>query len=305
MALIFVHTGPIPNYLLYAIENARVFNPDCSIYLIGDRSHHRLDQLKVECVPIESVDSPRHQQFLQNYEHISSLSEPFERFCFSRWFFVDQLIETKGLHQAVHLDSDCMLFCQFDHIVSKLERWKLAMSMEGGPHCAFLNGGTKGLTDSILRLFTDPSERKRRREFYEQGVQSGQNHGLNDMVTLREYVYSHPSCCVDYSNLHNLGGIFEHSLDCSHGFQMKGRRKRILWQQEDGMLIPYLQRIDTRERVRALCLHFKGGCKRRMAPFNRAQAPSGALNLLPWLRKWEFNLPYWIWRGKTSLLAAD
>ena len=89
-AIVFFHVGSLPKYLLCAMERARFFNPDNRIVLLTD-STADLSRLGVEIASISDYAHPKLETFRRHYKHISAADENYERICFERWFYLDQL----------------------------------------------------------------------------------------------------------------------------------------------------------------------------------------------------------------------
>ncbi len=259
-AIIFVHTSSfIPKYLLRSLESARVFNPEMPILLITDLPSSAFKHLNVETISLDLLETEGHKEFLRIYTHFSKNKVKHERFCFSRWFYINECIRQRKITQCVHLDSDCMLFSPIVSFFDRFGSSNMAVSREGSPHCSFITGSLDKLTDLIVASFKNP-------EFF--GWVKAERLNLSDMTLITEYIEKYDGGIV-YTDM-PLGGIIDCNINCSDGFQMRFNRKRVYWKNEEGMRIPYLKCIDDGSLQRALALHYQGGhSKRWSSRFNR------------------------------------
>lgn len=97
---IFVHKGR-HTYLDQVFQISRKFNPTLRMILLGDDTN-RLIAAKhgVEHHPILS-----YSQSIPYY-HYSTNSEDYEKFCFERWFVINNFVKAQGISSFVHSDSD-------------------------------------------------------------------------------------------------------------------------------------------------------------------------------------------------------
>ncbi|MGM0440068.1 MAG: hypothetical protein ACQEP8_03025 [Chlamydiota bacterium] len=268
-AIFFIHRSPFPVYLWRAIESARFFNPDISIFLLCDNYKDiptHFHKLSIEILEFQNLETSDHRRFIENYQHISGNPFEYERFCFSRWFYLSAAMEKFKINSALHLDSDCLLFDSFDALEEQLHPWKVALSEGGGPHCTYIKGSLKGLIDLINGRFADENYLAEKRKLMEQAAQENRRVFLCDMNILSEYV-DNSSKAVDYTTL-TLPKVIEQNMNLLQGFKGRRRSKRVYWKVYRGMLLPYLKRQVDGQLIPAYALHYKGGAKRRIKSFN-------------------------------------
>lgn len=219
-AIIYVHYGPLPRYLLHTIENSRVFNPQTPIYVIGDHFNHRLHKFSVQFVSFSELETKEHRFFLKNYEHISTESVTFERFCIIRWFHMWQLMRKYGIQQAIHCDSDCFLFTNTDSLHEQLSLFDLTTAQGGCPHFALIHRPLDDLIQYCLSVFSDKTGLAQRKEQWQFSVESvGPAANLNDMRVISEYTQMSESCAF-YDDLPPMDGVFERGIALSDGYEM-------------------------------------------------------------------------------------
>ena len=103
----FIHSG-IQYHLDLSINQARHFNPNEKIYLLGDQANKGVfDQV----THLEITDTSKLlSKFEEAYKHASTNSFEFEYNCFKRWFLLLEFMRTNSIDWVCTLDSDFMLF---------------------------------------------------------------------------------------------------------------------------------------------------------------------------------------------------
>mgnify|MGYP001604477021 CR=1 FL=1 len=108
MSIVFIHVGtsPLPRHLGFSITQARLFNPDCPIYLIAYQAVLKQQPYADQNISYVSCESlPRskiHQTFRDCPNHLKTAG------CFwiwtsERFFYLDELIRSKQLTDVFHL----------------------------------------------------------------------------------------------------------------------------------------------------------------------------------------------------------
>lgn len=263
--LYYIHHGPIPSYLLYSMENSRVFNPTARIFLIGNNRNSALDRLDVTLIPFEELPQADHDAFLRSYIHTSSNPEPFERFCFSRWFYLNEAVKAVRSRFALHLDSDCMMFTDACTLPDRLlpERQQCYFGPGGAPQLAlFTPEGIQSLTNLMKEVFN--------LQYYNDWVNSGHNLNFCDMAVLDYHAKLNPA--MVHQRIRWPDAIIDQTMSLSEGFEVwsgKKTLKQVTWIEENGHLVPMLKEQNTGKLISSLALHYKGSRKRYMRPFNR------------------------------------
>lgn len=108
--LVFVHIGEeFPPHLSYSLAQARLFNPECSIFLIGYFSAFNEfgdNNSNVIPVPIEFLKkNDHHQKWIKNRREIMNHSYSVERF-----LYLDDFIQQYGLRNVFHIENDVMVY---------------------------------------------------------------------------------------------------------------------------------------------------------------------------------------------------
>ncbi len=126
--IIFVHRNN-SIYLKYTLKQARFFNPDTPIYLLGDESNNQynfVNHLNVD----NYFESAR--EFSKHYVHMSFTPQKFEQFCFERWFIILDFVKKHKIETFLCLDSDVLLFCKSNDIHDKYKNYNFTIRGNGG-----------------------------------------------------------------------------------------------------------------------------------------------------------------------------
>jgi len=113
--LVFVHDDE-SWYLPYTVNQAVRSLPGATVCLIGSASarrslnHYPALSRQVWFIPAESVASSQQREFTAHYRHLSTSSERFELFCWTRWFRVRRWMEENRIGQAAYVDSDVIVY---------------------------------------------------------------------------------------------------------------------------------------------------------------------------------------------------
>ncbi len=127
-SIVFIHLGPVlPDYLPVAIEQARLFNRECPIYLVGnqaafDKAPSFVDE-SVQCVPSETLlRSVSHEQFCIRSTLDRSSFEGFWTYTSERFFCLEELIRQFALTDVFHLENDVMLYADLGQLLPVFQR---------------------------------------------------------------------------------------------------------------------------------------------------------------------------------------
>lgn len=127
-SIVFVHIGPeLPDYLFTAIEQARLFNNDCPIYLIGNQKALIKAQFPVnqsiKCIPCESFSASKsHDLFSKNSKLDRFTFEGFWTLTSERFFYLEELIRQYNLKDVFHLENDVMLYVDLTDLLPVFQK---------------------------------------------------------------------------------------------------------------------------------------------------------------------------------------
>lgn len=115
-SIVFVHIGSsIPDYLSIALQQARLFNKECPIYVIGNEEAFKscpfvFDET-IHCISCESLArSQSHCKFVNSSRLDKKAFEGFWTFTSERFFYLEELVQKYQLTNVFHLENDIMLY---------------------------------------------------------------------------------------------------------------------------------------------------------------------------------------------------
>lgn len=254
--VIFIHTGEAP-YLRYTLSQAKISNPDATIYLIGDESNDRFDFIEHRLIEDYAEGA---ELFSKIYKHLSSNSYHFELFCFQRWFILKEFMFEHKIEKCVYLDSDVMLYADLVQEQAKFSSFDFAISYGESPHCTFINGidSLSELCEFIRLCYTDSNLFKRVIENkFQTLLFQGLPGGACDMTVYKEYGKRNPDKLGDISAI--IGASkFDHNINLSEGFEMANDIKKIIWIDNQ----PFGRHITSDSLIKFNALHFSGSAKK-------------------------------------------
>ncbi len=122
-SLVFIHIGnAFPKHLKDSIAQARLFNPCCEIFLIGNQSAlqgFNEPSLEIIFIPIESLKPSKwHQMFIE-----ASTAEAFWRYTLERFLVLDDFIQQYSLYSVFHIENDVMLYFDLSQHLSTFQTY--------------------------------------------------------------------------------------------------------------------------------------------------------------------------------------
>lgn len=191
LSIVFIHVGrsPLPSHLAVSIAQARLFNPNCSIYLIAhasvlrDRPYEEQDVIRVSCESL--TPTPAHQNFLNCRSHLDS-ANGFWIWTSERFFYLDELIRTHGLFDVFHLENDMMIYVDLEKmlpIFQKRYKGMIAATFERDDRCVpgFLYISNPAPMEILANSFPNRIEE-----------------GTTDMHTLAQFKHAHQGILIDF-----------------------------------------------------------------------------------------------------------
>ncbi len=122
-SIVFIHIGPsIPDYLSIALQQARLFNKECPIYVIGNEGALKscpfaLDET-IHYISCESLArSQSHDQFSASSRLDKNAFNGFWTFTSERFFYLEELVQKYQLTDVFHLENDIMLYADLSSLL--------------------------------------------------------------------------------------------------------------------------------------------------------------------------------------------
>lgn len=259
--VVFIHRGG-QEYLSTALEQAAIRN---GVVLLGDNDTlwRNFDFMAELLVGAKDFD--------EAYVHMSTNPEPFERFCFHRWFALAEWMRRLRAERVFYCDSDVMLYCDVTEWAESVGNPDVSYQIPlHQPDCRWTASAHVSLwTLDALEKFCDLITAQyttglgRLEEKWQWHQANGLAGGICDMVLL--YFFSLTNEVLNNAKVIN-GATFDHNINVAENYEldeyeMEAGRKR-LWLHEDwNDSRPVLGRVvtDNREKVFANALHFQGG----------------------------------------------
>lgn len=260
LPIVFIHQGN-SFYLPYAFIQARIYNPDSRIILIGDEGNRHYSRL-VEHVYLKDYFQTA-QQLAQVYVHESTNGHDYELFCLQRWFVLLDFMKAQGLDSSLYLDSDVLSYANFTDEVPSLPPLEMSICLKS-PHTNFILNRDRlsSFCRFIMNGYTGPMAGMMRQMWLaEHYAQNGRVGGISDMTFFMYYRQEEPEKVADLS-LPWQGRVADLTIDYHQEFEMQGGLKKISFKPGPGGLNqPYAQPSNGGLPVRLITLHFQGGSK--------------------------------------------
>jgi hypothetical protein len=118
---IFVHIGStyFPDHVVYAIKQARTFNPDAEIYFIAEGVHaEKVAGWPCQFVPLEDVPvSTKRREFNANSTLNREWRFGFWHYTTERLFVLEDFLAWRKIHESIHLENDNMIYFRLEHML--------------------------------------------------------------------------------------------------------------------------------------------------------------------------------------------
>lgn len=132
-SIVFVHIGSeIPSHLVTTLTQARLFNEQCSIFLIANElaiknTTAQLQDNNITFIPCESlIPSPIHARFKNHPEH-DMRAFGLWRYSSERFFYLEEFIRQFNLSDVFHLESDVMLYTDLENLLPVFTKYYKGM----------------------------------------------------------------------------------------------------------------------------------------------------------------------------------
>lgn len=213
-SIVFVHIGQaLPSYLTDAVVQARLFNKQCSIYLIANRSALAVDdqmmrENDIQVVHCEELAPTEEHLLFQRMSPLdASYREGFWKKASERFFYLDELIYQYHLEHVFHIESDNMLYVDLSTLLSVFKTYpSLAAVFDNDGRCipSFMYISNAVALKGLITTISTKAQR-----------------GLNDMEIVASYKNEHGRTKIDYLPLIMKSYALSHTLisPCGHKAQ--------------------------------------------------------------------------------------
>lgn len=254
--IFFVHKTN-SSYLKYALKQARKFNPDSPIYLLGDNENNKYTFVTHAQISDYSKSA---DEFQKVYRHMSAAPYDFELFCFLRWFYIRDFVVKNNIDSFICLDSDTLIFSDLTQALIPFQHLSIANTGVAMP--AFTYFGKKAtivdFCDFMIKQYTAPQYQKRLEEGWE--YLKPQNWGgICDMVFFEYYFIDKPDNLGKLDVITN-DSVFDRHIRGSDGFEVENENKIFKWKSGQ----PWGFHLKMKKWIRFHGIHYQGHSKKLM-----------------------------------------
>ena len=264
--ILFTHWGN-SDYLKYSLHQARHFNSESEIYLLGDDKNNKYKIAKHFQISDYSKSAIHFEKL---YVHLNTtIHKNGVLNWFKRWFIVnDFLSENPHIHSFICLDSDVLLYTNVTEEFDNYKQHNLTLCGERGPQYTFFSSpeSLKSFCRYIESLYADKELFKILKDKFEHHERMQIPGGVDDMTAFYEYSKKNSTSIGNTNTIIN-NATFDHCINAADGFEFNNKLgiKQIYWRGN----IPYGKLIQNGEFVRFKALHFQGTEKSLMHNFYR------------------------------------
>lgn len=246
-----------PPYLIYSLAQAKEFNPNSDIFLLGDNSNKYLRFINHENFNFYCEGAKEFESIYAD-KHMSSNDFLYEMFCFQRWFILRDFMRKNHMEKCVHIDSDILLYVNLSEEQKKFEHSDFTLSRKGSGHNSFIKlKGIEHFCEFLIDFYTKPSLFKILESLWEE--KKKRPGGICDMTLLNQYYQRNSDKIAQTSDIIE-NSVYDANINASHGFEMRDGIKNIFW--IDGK--PYCKHLESGKNIKFNSLHFQGYAKRLM-----------------------------------------
>jgi len=283
MPIVFIHFGD-SNYLYNSLMQAKITNPDTTIYLIGDDRNNHYDFIN-HCHR-DGLISEKYNSFIKYYKHMSPNGIEYELICFLRWYLLLEFMEKNNIQKVFYMDSDVLLFTDinqdkfknFDFATVRVLFTEVSLGINSCGHCSFLSRvKLQRFCDFMNYSYQTQQGEKPLVDIFNEIVTKKIHSGISDMTLFELFNKKYPSETQDINInylLRSEEGIFNNNLikmynnfiNGVHNYESINELIKIYYQ--DG--IPYGFDLDNKIFVKFNALHFQGLAKQYIGYFQDA-----------------------------------
>lgn len=256
LPIVLIHKGN-SFYLPYSLLQAKHFNPESKVFLIGDQDNQHYQSFFIEHINISEFFGEA-RNFEEYYQHKSTNNYYYELFCFQRWFILKEFMYRYNFDFCFYIDSDLLLFSNLSQeYQSRLKNLDLALSrgqaLTGieklSGHNSYL---TKKAVNQLCKFLVDFFKEIEKYDLRKDSA-------LNDMTILKRFSEDKESDLrmSILSEVH-AGSKYDNNINASEGFKVEDGVKKVLWDKK----APYCIQISPEAKIYFKSLHFQGGSKK-------------------------------------------
>ncbi|NAS11524.1 hypothetical protein [Poritiphilus flavus] len=282
----------------FAISEARKYNPDLDIILLGDESNKVYDGVKHYSIDdyFESA-----LDFKENYyEHMSNNSYEFELICYQRWFVIDEFLKKHDYPFLCYVDSDILIKKNLLEYLETIPEEDYYLIGHKDPQGEYFNPSLNFYTDRtisditsfIKKSYVDEGILQKLRDKWAYHKENNVPGGICDMTQLKLFFNHEVGDSLKVHDIYDLGKnkyVPDGNVNIDSNFydnaQFKMHLGVKLIRNIDNKSYGYLQ---NGEKVALLSSHFQGRAKKLMkyytdVNFNPSSIKNSLKIRLTWL----------------------
>jgi hypothetical protein len=274
--MVFIHSGE-SWYLPYALQQARLADPQAAIFLLGDSQSVEPGILKRN---LKEYETDVIRQFRQLYYQNAPNPLENELVCYLRWFYLSNFLRQEALRDVFYFDSDVLVYSSGNEV----KRTMLEPGMECGlsvhsqspesclwtacGHASYWQAAIlEEFCEFCLRSYESDESLARYRTKVAWHKNEGVSGGITDMTTLYFFWEQNQHRIANLAIRKN-GAMVDHNVAnaANHGddeYLMEEGIKKIRFQAGRPHVFP----APSAEPTLAHSLHFQGSCKKLMPTY--------------------------------------
>lgn len=266
--IIYVCYGEV-SYLANVINHSLRLNNDV-ILLTDNPGTTNVKHNRLKIYDAGDYTSDRLKEFNEAYFHFSTNQEAFEKFCFQRWFILEEFIKKEGIKQFFFSDIDVLLFSNIEKESKKFQNFRMTLTHNISAGISFVNDSNVigEYCDLCLDIFN------REDNFYFDKCyshfsclqQNSRLGGVCDMTVWGFYrtdSFNNPGLIGETSVVDFECSTYDHNINQSDGFKMRAGIKDFSLREG----IPYCFNDFLNREIKFNCIHFQGAAKRYIGRF--------------------------------------
>ena len=267
LPIVFIHRFN-PEYLKYALLQARQSNPESPIYLLGDDSNDRYDYVIHKPISNYFQEADKFSKMFQNY---NTNTVGFELFNFQRWFILKEFVLANNISKCLYLDSDTMLYADVTKDQVRFENFDFMLTWRKAGNTFFLNriAALSDFCDFVTNIYT-----KRDQYHFDKMVahfaarrKNRLPGGVCDMTAFELYGEMRFGDIGEVALIMD-GSLYDPSINTPHpGLEMQNGIKKITWKGSQ----PYGRHVKTGKEIKINSLHCSGAAKSIMGHLFRRE----------------------------------
>lgn len=264
-------------YLPYVLYQAKFASPHSEIVLLGNQ----LSIPGIHCERLEDLHNENIDKFHNNYKHMSSNPERYEKFCWLRWFYLLEYMRSYNIQLVWHFDSDVLLYSSIEEIEKIYSDILLScgylipkQDFDSFTWCAFPNVSywtfecLKDFCEFALNSFCDDEYLNLYQKKWDFHIRTKTPGGICDMTTLYLFWRERSKSIANLAIEHN-SNVFDININTGSNYYpneyvtYRGKKKIEFLENK-----PVLFNVKNKKKlIFSHTLHFQADAKRKIPLF--------------------------------------